>query len=187
METILNSRKVKLCLLIGLLICAVAIFDYRYVYQSIQNLSSNDELFIIFKSFTINTSSKLKKHATNMSKVHQYHQDINHNTIDNSCACHRKDVKIFNLGFPKCGTVTLHVSIDQMGCNSIHQLSSDIRQINLTKLSMLDPSEQTFTGLPNAYTRPKFHIAKLIVQASRNHKSLLHYFADDVNAFTRIN
>eukprot|EP01084_Bolivina_argentea_P170889 296093_1 len=107
------------------------------------------------------------------------------NSHINLCACHHSDIKIFNLGFPKCGTDSLKSLLNQMGCISTHFKIDDKTKINLKKFKTVG---YTNTKRLIWKTRRKSHfmIGPLLQLAKDNNKLLLYYFADNVSAFTQL-
>ena len=104
--------------------------------------------------------------------------DLSHPSID-TCACHRSDIKIFNLGFPKSGTQSLQHLLRQMGCKSIHWIiSKPLTAINKTKLV----ANNHWGDKP----KPKFSVAQLMQWAKNDGEPALYYFADDINGITQM-
>eukprot|EP01084_Bolivina_argentea_P229568 387427_1 len=93
------------------------------------------------------------------------------------CVCNTSDTKIFNIGFPKSGTLSLHKLLTTMGCHSTHWAWS-ISQVNYTKINK--------TNATNSQLVHPRKVGALMELAKRNNKSLLYYFADQINAFAQM-
>ena len=103
--------------------------------------------------------------------------------INNACLCNRSDIKIFNLGFGKSGTESIHNLFLNMGCNSVHWAMYNKKQVNTENIEAAINSQQILDEHDKDH---KFYVAKLIFDAINNNKSLLHYFANDVNAYIQM-
>eukprot|EP01083_Nonionella_stella_P301958 1038918_1 len=109
-----------------------------------------------------------------------FHQDVTPTTANvitdsGRCVCAGTDIKIFNIGFPKTGTGTLHDLLGQMGCHSVHW-----------SVSPLDVQFRRISALNSTLAQYRF-VGTTMEVAKRHHKPLLHYFRETTNAFTEMN
>ena len=95
--------------------------------------------------------------------------DVNH--MISQCACEwQPGVNVFNLGFPKGGSSTLHALMKQIGCKSSHQGVSK----NMTRLREANVSASWADS------------GNLMKKAYWEGKPLLHFIDDSFNAFMQM-
>lgn len=106
-----------------------------------------------------------------------YDKIIQTNMMINSCICNDSDIKIFNLGLPKCGTQSLNDLLNTIGCKSIHLVANK----TLIKLDKL-----TKDGYKGKLHKKSISIGSLMKFALENNNSAMYYFKDNINCFTQM-
>eukprot|EP01083_Nonionella_stella_P030321 83142_1 len=144
----------------GVALAIISIILILFVDDSIQLLQLKKQYSILRDT----SNSNVSRSITNLIR-----NDI--------CVCNTSDIKIFNIGFPKSGTLSLHKLLTTMGCHSTHWIWSN-PHVNYTKIN-----ETNATNSELVQTR---YVGALMELAKRNNKSLLYYFDDGINGFTQM-
>ena len=98
--------------------------------------------------------------------------------------------KIFLMGFPKCGTLSIHHMLNSIGCKSFHfswrESQTTKREIRNIITGYNDDNNITYNFLQLSNNKFIAHCGYMMELAFSQNLSLLHYFPERYNVFTQM-